>query len=262
MIRAVMKAKLIFDCFEADRTSFTLEEFSAQSGMPKATTSRVVKTLEGCGFLVRLGNQYCLSPKFVRLAGLVQSNLGICEIARPILLQVAKKARETVTLNTRSQSVRIVADVVQIQAPLMTVARQGQHISLLYGATSRILLAYMDESERGEVLRALPKPERVAAERELSRFRAQGYALTRGQRIKGLSSVAVPIFDAQERVIHCLTVTGPSIRMENREQELIDLMLAAGYELSQKLVAAESGSAERPVAPAPGKPAKWRSAAR
>ena len=49
-----------------------------------------------------------------------------------------------------------------------------------------------------------------------------------------MTSIAVPIFDARGQVEHCLAVTGPSVRMEAREQELIDLMLAAGHELSKK----------------------------
>jgi len=246
MIRAVMKAKAIFDCFDHDHTAMTLDELSRYSKMPKATTVRVVKTMESCGFLIRVESQYCLSPKIFRLANLVQNNLGIVELAHPILQQVARRARETVTLNTRSQFVRIVADVVQIQAPLMTVARQGQQVSLLYGATGRILMAFMEDAERAELIRRLPKAERAKAEQDLSRFRTQGYATSDGQRIKGLSSVAVPIFSGNGRVNYCLAVTGPSIRMHGRTQELIDLMLAAGYEISEKLRATEVKSIDPP----------------
>ena len=235
MVRAVLKAKAIFDCFGADATAFTIEEFAVRSKMPRATASRVVKTMEQCGFLMPFGKQYSLSPKIIRLAGLVQSNLGICDVARPILSDVARAARETVTLNTRSRHERIVADVVQNQAPLMSVVRQGEHIPLLFGATGRILLAFLDESERAAIMRRLPRAsDHAPVERELSRFRTQGYALTRGQRIKGLTSIAVPIFDARGKVEHCLAVTGPSVRMEAREQEFIDLLLAAGHELSMK----------------------------
>ncbi|MEI9805506.1 MAG: IclR family transcriptional regulator C-terminal domain-containing protein [Pseudolabrys sp.] len=136
----------------------------------------------------------------------------------------------------------------------MSVVRQGEHIPLLFGASSRILMAYLDEAERDALLRRLPRDvDRVQVERELSKFRTQGYALTRGQRVKGLTTVAVPVFDSRGRVEHCLAVTGPSVRMEMREQEMIDLMLAAGHELSKKYASATDDT--------PAEPARTRSAA-
>ena len=137
--------------------------------MPRSTTSNVLKTMQNSGFLLKVGNQYCLSPKIIRLADLVQSNLSICDVARPIIQAVVRKARETVTLNTRRNYERIVADVAPFQAPLMTMVRKGEHIPLLFGATSRILLAYLDESARAPVLQKMPRQvDRKQVELELS----------------------------------------------------------------------------------------------
>ncbi len=157
MVRAIIKAKAIFDCFGTDDGALTVEQFAQRSKMPRSTTSNVLKTMQNSGFLLKVGNQYCLSPKIIRLADLVQSNLSICDVARPIIQAVVRKARETVTLNTRRNYERIVADVAPFQAPLMTMVRKGEHIPLLFGATSRILLAYLDESARAPVLQKMPR---------------------------------------------------------------------------------------------------------
>lgn len=57
MIRAVERALAIFDAFDSQHQSLSLLEIGERIGMPKATTFRLVNTLESCGFLLRLDDQ-------------------------------------------------------------------------------------------------------------------------------------------------------------------------------------------------------------
>ncbi|MEJ8839395.1 IclR family transcriptional regulator [Ramlibacter sp. AN1133] len=239
MIRAVGRALAIFDAYDNEHLSLSLQEIAERIRMPKTTAFRLVNTLERAGFLVRMDNQqYCLSLKMARLGGLVRSTLSIREIARPVMLQVNEQTRETITLNTIVGVDRMVLEVVDTPAPLMSMARQGQHMPLFLGASSRILLAYMEPDELEKVVKAnmkTPDFDRAAFDRELARFRRQGYALTRGQRVSGLTAIAVPIFDMKGAVRHCLALTGPSIRVDSRDQELAEIMMTAGRDISNRL---------------------------
>jgi DNA-binding IclR family transcriptional regulator len=168
----------------------------------------------------------------------------------------------------------MVLEVVDTPSPLMSMARLGQHQPLFLGAAGRIIMAYMEPGELEKVLKknAPPDFDRAAVDRELARFRRQGYALTRGQRVPGLTAIAVPLFDMHDRVPHSLALTGPSVRMDARESELAEIMLAAGRDVSTRLgaspehaidlkvltddAAAEksSGPKKKPAAKTPGKP--------
>jgi DNA-binding IclR family transcriptional regulator len=275
MIRAVGRALAIFDAFDNEHLSLTLQELSERIRMPKTTTFRLVATLERAGFLIRMDNQqYCLSLKLARLGGLVRGTLSIREIARPVMLQVNEQTQETVTLNTLVGTERMVLEVVDTPSPLMSMARLGQHQPLFLGAAGRIIMAYMEPGELEKVLKknAPPDFDRAAVDRELARFRRQGYALTRGQRVPGLTAIAVPLFDMHDRVPHSLALTGPSVRMDARESELAEIMLAAGRDVSTRLgaspehaidlkvltddAAAEKsfGAEEEAAAKTPGKP--------
>lgn len=231
MIRAVGRALAIFDAYDNAHLSLSLQEIAERIRMPKTTAFRLVNTLERAGFLVRMDNQqYCLSLKVARLGGLVRSTLSVREIARPVMLQVNEQTSETITLNTIVGNDRMVLEVVDTPAPLMSMARQGQHMPLYLGASSRILLAYMEPEELERVVKAnmdTPDFDRAAFDRELARFRRQGYAISRGQRVAGLTAIAVPIFDIAGKVRHCLALTGPSVRVDSRDQELADVMVAA-----------------------------------
>jgi hypothetical protein len=77
--------------------------------------------------------------------------------------------------------------------------------------------------------------DRPAFDRELARFRRQGYALSRGQRVPGLTAIAVPIFDINGHVPHCLSLTGPSVRVDTRDLDLAEIMMVAGRDLSNRL---------------------------
>lgn len=238
MIRAVGRALAIFDAYDGEHLSLSLQEIAERIRMPKTTAFRLVATLERAGFLIRLDNQrYCLSMKLARLGGLVRSTLSIRDIARPVMLQVNEQVSETVTLNVVVGNERVVLDVVDTPAPLMSMARPGEHQPLLLGASGRTLMAYMKPADLERVLKANAPADfdRAAFDRELARFRRQGYAITRAQRVPGLTAIAVPIFDIHDEVRYCLALTGPSVRIDPRDQELAEILIAAGRDISSRL---------------------------
>lgn len=239
MIRAVGRALAIFDAYDNEHLSLSLQEIAERIRMPKTTAFRLVNTLERAGFLVRMDNQrYCLSLKLARLGGLVRSTLSILEIARPVMLQVNEQVSETIALNAIVGNERMVLDAVDTPSPLMSMARPGERQPLLLGASGRILMAYM----KPEVLEAVLKTnvrgsdfDRAAFDREIARFKRQGFAVTRGQRVPGLTAIAVPIFDIHDEVKYSLALTGPSVRIDSRDHELAEVMTAAARDISSRL---------------------------
>ncbi len=265
MIRAVGRALAIFDAFDDEHLSLSLQEISERIRMPKTTAFRLVNTLENAGFLIRMDTQqYCLSLKLVRLAGMVRSTLDVREIARPLMAEVNRLTSETITLNTVSGTHRMVLEVVDTPAPLMSMARPGQQMPLLNGASSRILMAHMPDAELERVLKVTAAGvkdfDRAAFDRELARFRRQGYALTRGQRVPGLTAIAVPVFEIDGQVRNCLALTGPSVRVDPRDLEFAEIMIATGRDLSNRLGAqpqpggTAEGNGQQAVAKAPRQP--------
>lgn len=244
MIRAVGRALAIFDAFDEKHLSLSLQEIGARINMPKATTFRLVHTLERAGFLVRLDNQqFCLSLKMVRLAGLVKGTIGIREIARPAMIEVAKETGETVTVNTFVGHQRLCIDVIDTPSPLMTIVRPGEQLLLLHGATGKALLAYRTQEEIEQIVVASPGGEnvdRAELDEELSRIRELGYALTSGQRVPGITAIAVPLRDIKEEVHYSLALTGPSVRVDDKREKFIEIMVAAGAEISSRLGSIEA----------------------
>src|SRR6187200_1891544 len=99
MMRAAHRILSIFESFTSEKSSLSLHEISERIELPKSTAFRIIQSLQKAGYLVRLEDQqYCLSFRFTRLAGLVGSTLGIREVARPIMSELAESTRETISL--------------------------------------------------------------------------------------------------------------------------------------------------------------------
>jgi DNA-binding IclR family transcriptional regulator len=248
MMRAVQRTLAIFDCFTSERTSLTLQEIANRIRLPKSTTFRLVQSLDEAGYLVRLDNQaYCLSFRFTRLSGLVRSTLDIRQLARVTMIELAKKANETVTLNMVSDRHRVCIEVIDTPSPLMSVTKSGERVRLIDGATAKALMASLPKKEMQKALAYAVKAtgkKRADFVKELARIREQGYAVTHGERVLGLTAISAPIEDRDGVVRHSVTVTGPTVRLQPREREVVKLVTLAAEDISRRLGAEMHGESK------------------
>jgi DNA-binding IclR family transcriptional regulator len=243
-MRTIDRAVSVFDCFTQEHPSRSLQDISRSVNLPKSTTSRMLQALEARGYLARLENQqYTLSFKFVRLAGLVESTLDIRRIIRPVLEKLARTCNESVTLSTVEGLDRVCVDVVNTPSPLMTLTKPGERYRLGVGATSLVLIASLPQPTIDRVLRSIPRKvgqTRNKIQLLLESTRNQGYAVSHGGRVAGLSGIAVPVINFDGEARYCLSIVLPTARTTDRVSSLIKLALNAGAELSRRLGAPDN----------------------
>jgi len=170
MIRSVTRALSVLEAFDSEHQSLSLAELSRMTGIAKATVFRLVATLEGAGYLLRVeGNRLCLAPKLASVAAAVRSTMGIREVARPLMLELCRRTDETITLNELAGLERVCSDVADTPSPLMTVVKPGEHVSLLFGATGKILLAWMEPAAIDAAIVKLAPRERAGIDRAAGR---------------------------------------------------------------------------------------------
>ena len=248
IMRGVQRTVAVFDCFTPQHMSLTLQEISGHIGLAKSTTFRIVQSLEEDGYLIRLDDQkYCLSFRFTRLAGMVMSTLSIRQIARPLMQELARLTSETVTLNMATGRDRTCIDVIDTPAPLMSMARPGQHVRLEHrGATAKTLMAYLPAIQQERLLAqpastaGRPPAELLA---ELAKIRKDGYCVSHGERVLGLSAIAAPIHETNETINYCITITAPTVRLKPRIDGFVKAMLKTTHDISRRLGAESAGNA-------------------
>jgi len=244
-IRAVMRALAVFDCFTPEHPQLSLHEISEKLCLAKSTTFRLVGTLVESGFLIQLEDQrYCISLKMMRLGGLVQSTLGIRDIAKPEMREINKLTGETVALTVLAGHQRTAVEVIESSSPLKLVFHVGDTVSLRIGAVGRVFLAHHPEVSLGDIFDDLGSDKFAVAPTaaELAAVRTQGSSYLAGTRAPGAASVAVPIFDMQDVNSHCLSIAGPEGRILENQAAFTQLISTAAARISTRL-----GSAVMPV---------------
>jgi DNA-binding IclR family transcriptional regulator len=240
MVRVLQRALAILECFSLEKPALTLQEIYRKVELPKSTTFRLVTTLQNSGYLLQRADQrYSLSYKLLLLGSVVLESQDVREITRPVMEELARVTGETVTLSTRSGHERICLDVVESSSLLRSIVLPGDRLPLLYGATGKMFLAQLDDATIEEIRKTQQLPRKRISRKDLAetvaRIRDRGYALTRDDRVDGVMAISVPIRDNTGQVRYCMTVTGPSIRFEGREQALVEQMLRVGRRLSTLL---------------------------
>jgi DNA-binding IclR family transcriptional regulator len=240
MMRSVQRILAIFESFSESKTTLTLQEIADSSGLSKSTAFRLVQSLDKAGYLVRLENQsYCLSRRLTRLAGFVNSTLGVRQISRPYMMELSESSKESVTLHTLEGNFRVCMDVIDVPSALMSVSRPGMRVSLTEGgASSKVLMAYLSKKERQKVIAHVAKKSthkiaKITA--ELDSILEQGYGVSYDERVLGIAAISAPIRSQNGEVDYSLTITAPTVRARPMEAAFIKLVKKAAYDISTHL---------------------------
>jgi DNA-binding IclR family transcriptional regulator len=211
-VRAVERALDILDCFAPEQLELSLTDISRRINLAMSTTARIVTTLEKRNYLSRNfeTQRYTFGPKIAEIGALGFSNVDIRRIALPLMRDLNRIYDEGVSLYVAQGEERICVERVESSRPLRRVINVGDRHPLTRGAAGRVLLAFLPEDRRAELLAKDP----FTSEEALAELRKTGYAVSLGEREEGVTSIAAPVQDARRDVVAALAMSGPSVRFE------------------------------------------------
>lgn len=245
--RSLDRAMSILHVFDEAHPRRTLSEIAEALGLNTSTTHRLLQSLKAHGMVTQPGEgrDYALGPEILRLARLADGSLDLQEIARPFMIRLRDEIGETVGLHVlRDDLSRVVLDQVESHHALRrSYTGVGEPIPLHQGAPGKVLLAFLPGDQRERIL---AQPLDAANERtvtdaptlrdELARIRELGYATSFGERVDGIHTVSVPVWDHEGDVTVSLSVTGPAIRMPPERLEAIaPIAISTAGELAMRL---------------------------
>ncbi|WP_432696903.1 IclR family transcriptional regulator [Marinobacterium sp. YM272] len=218
---SILRVLEIVEAVASASKPMTPTELAKQLDIPKATGHRLVQTLEKEGFL-----QTNMRGFVIPGARLHQAALGIIYAGRykaqrrAILEDLSSHIGETCGLAIPDGTEMLYFDRIQTNWPLQINLPIGSHTPTWCTASGKLYLANLPESQRKLMIEKLPiqqysrntLTDPVELMDELAHIEEQQLAVDNEEFIDGMVAVAVPVKDANERLLACLFTHAPVIR--------------------------------------------------
>jgi IclR family transcriptional regulator, KDG regulon repressor len=236
----------VLNCFSKDRPAWSLSELSARLALPKSTLHRFLVGLERHG-LLRRGHEdgkWRLGHRLFVWGSLAAESSGVRHVALPVLRELTETTGETVLLTEYHDGEVICIDKVETKQSVRIALEVGERRAPHAGASSKVLMAYLPESEIAAIIREKGLPrycERTITDplelrRELARIRECGYALSFEETDCGAWGIATPVRNWEGAVVAALGVAGPTVRYGGEQvQRYVNLCCEAAARISALL---------------------------
>lgn len=221
-----------------------IEDVADRAGLTRSNAHRTLQTLTHAGYVERdpSNGSYRLTMKMLTL-GLAQlKRLDVRRIAPAYMEALARLSGETVHLSILDGMEVIYVDKIDSLHPIGAYSMVGGRAPAHAVATGKALLSTARESYLDALPEELPRftaatiTDREVLRRQLERGVRLGYAVNRGEWRDGVGGIASPVFDAFERPVAALGISGPLNRLGvARMKELAPRVVEAAGQLSSAL---------------------------
>jgi DNA-binding IclR family transcriptional regulator len=252
-ISVIEKMDQVLSVFSHAQPSLGLKDIAKATGLPKTTVFRILSTLVAIDFceIDPDNGDYSLGFGLMRLADIRRRQANVHALAMPVMREIRNAANETVVLSVRAGDSRVHIDFVEGLHPLRRITDLGVAAPLYAGATSKALLAGMEDDQIKDYLSRTPLKAFQEATitnaaslwKEIARIREQGFAESRGEMtVSGGGSLAAPIKDSTGQTVAVIDVLTPDSRYtpEHREK-CIRLLIDGARRISERLGYHEDG---------------------
>lgn len=222
-VRSVERAFAILKTFSHDESKLKLTEIAAKTGLSVTTALRLIGTLEKLNLLQRHSDrEYSFGTQVYLLGSIAKAHFRPQQVIYPYMKDIRDRTKEAVSLYGIEDEERVCYAHVESLLTMRCVMRVGDRAPLWAGAGGKALLAFLgDEAIEREIRKihyitstTICDPE--AFRKDLLSIRALGYSVSWGEREEGILSIAVPIFNRQNRLEYTFSVAGPATRFTER----------------------------------------------
>jgi len=244
-ITALQRGLRLLQLFAQAERGLTTMQVARLSGLPVSTVHRFLVNLESSGFLnCSASGVHHLGLSCFAVGQAALGQLDIRRLSLPYLLGLNQQTRETIHLTVRHGITAVYVEKIDSPEQLRIHSRIGAAVPLYCTAVGKVMLAYMPEQEREQVLRQLDLKRMTAntvgslqeLQTELQRVRKNGYACDLEEHELHIRCIAAPIRNHTGAVQSSLSVTAPVVRMPvTRLRQLAPLIQDAGHRISTEL---------------------------
>lgn len=215
------RALAVVDAVARARAPVRLCEISASTGLPPATTHRLVAQLTGQGLLARSADRYRIGRRLFELGARAQEERTLRECALPYLEDLLAVTQSVVHLAVLDGTEVLYVERLAGHDPPPSPSRVGGRNPAHCTGVGKAILAFSDEGivrtaiERGLTPvsgRTIVMPDLLLT--QLEGIHAEGVAYDLEETRLGLVCVAAPILDAERQAVASISVTERTTRRD------------------------------------------------
>lgn len=235
----IHKAFVIMDALAMKKVN-SITDISSLTDIPRSTVHRILQILAKEEVVTIIPDKgYVLTPKLISIGlnGIAQKDL--LDIAVPFMRNIAEKTRETVSLNIISGHERVCIYRVEGDYPITRKIRIGDRAPLFRGSAGKIIASGLNDKELEAMLTKYVATGEIAehdapnVRRQIQEVRAQGFAVSVGERVQNSASIAVPVKDIAGFTLASLSISAFADRFnEENHKKYLQLLSDAANQIS------------------------------
>ncbi len=165
-----------------------------------------------------LSLQYFLGAEAIQIGLAAMRLADPLRIAEPALVRLRQTLEMTCFMAVMGNKGPTIVRFEEPGLPVTLNVRVGSVLSLLWSATGRTFLAYLEDTQVEKLARAelaaispaqraaFEGPDSISSLKE--QVRNTGMAIVRDTNLQGISAIALPVFDFSDKIVAVITVLG------------------------------------------------------
>jgi len=192
-------------------------DLATELGTSKPRIFRHLNTLKLLGYVEQESetDRYLVGVRLAMLGNRAAARFELVNICRPILQDLRDALDLTVVISKIEDNKVLISDKLDGESGVSFIAKVGSTLDLHSTAQGKLALAYAEPSFLESMIaqgltsktaHTITDPKRLRA--EVTRVRKQGWATAPNEMLTGLNAIAVPIFNAEDKLMATLAVLG------------------------------------------------------
>jgi DNA-binding IclR family transcriptional regulator len=197
-----------------------VSDSAAELKVARSTAHRLISMLRAHGFVEQASDRtYRPGQAFAGLAEDSDSSTALAGIARPYLIKLTERTRETSNIAIHVGGEILFLDTVQSTQSLHVGSRVGVRLSARHTAVGKVLLADLPFDE---VVGLYPDlrddgPARTDLAKSLSGIRRQGFAVCLAESERGVGAIAMAVRGHHGSAVAAVAAAAPTLRFRQAE---------------------------------------------
>jgi len=223
----LVRALRIFELLSERSAGLTTAQITELLKIPRNSVFRITSTLLENGYLLRDDETkvFQLSKKLLTMGYAALSEESLIEKSLDVMRKLRDEYKETIPLGILNGSEGIVIEEVPGLHSFRYVLEPGRKFQLHTAAPGKAILAFLPEEEREKIIKQIKftffnnntVKNKTEYKKVLEKVKQVGYAIDHAEEIEGMHCLSAPIFNRNGYPIAAIWITGPSIRIKERD---------------------------------------------